>query len=73
VIADGILKEHEWPEGWGILAQRGDGLERLRLPRRREAPDSARLALLQNIALAGTRMYNRDQKIAPSYKRQLEP
>jgi len=42
-------------------------LERLRLPVRQKATDSARLALLQNIALAGTRMFNRDQGIAPVY------
>lgn len=67
VIAEGILKEHEWPEGWGILARCGDTLQRLRLPVRHEASDSARLALLQNIALAGTRKFNREWGIEFPY------
>ncbi len=54
VVKEGIIAAHEWPDGWGILEQRTEAFALLRKPIRYEAPQAARLALLQKIALAGT-------------------
>ncbi len=62
VVKEGILGAHEWPDGWGILEQRGKGLALMRKPTRHDASDAARLALLQKIALAGTHAWKRQLK-----------
>jgi hypothetical protein len=56
VVLPGVMAAHEAPEGWGVLLASGDGLELLRPPVRLECQPAARLALLQAIALAGTRV-----------------
>ena len=56
VVAPGVMAAHEAPEGWGVLESSGDGLELLRPPARFECSPAARLALLQAIAVAGTRV-----------------
>lgn len=56
VVARDVMEAHEAPAGWGVLVATGDDeLELIRRPERCEATAGARLALLQAIALAGTR------------------
>jgi len=55
VVEDGIFAEAEVPAGWGLLIRRGEALERAR-PRRILTPQlRQRAALLESIAMAGTR------------------
>jgi hypothetical protein len=56
VVAPGVMAAHEAPAGWGVLVAAGEGLELIREPTRHECQPAARLALLQSIALAGTRL-----------------
>lgn len=56
VVASGVLHAAEAPEGWGVLVASGSGaLELVRAPVRIDAGPTARLGLLQAIALAGAR------------------
>lgn len=65
VVEDGIFAEAEIPAGWGLLVRRvragenGDEpveeLQLARVPARLEASPAQRAALLESIALAGTR------------------
>ncbi len=59
VVEDGIFAEAEIPAGWGLLVRRGDGVECARRPADLSATAAQRLALLDSIALAGTRAVNR--------------
>jgi hypothetical protein len=56
VVSPGVMAPHEAPGGWGVLESSGDGLELRRTPARLECTPGARLALLQAIATAGTRL-----------------
>ena len=69
VVEEGICAEHELPLGWGLLVRRdgrgessvaggGENLALVRKPLWQDIPEFSRLALLQRIALAGTRMLN---------------
>lgn len=64
VVEEGIFAEAEIPAGWGLLVRRGqdDGAAELQIarpPAKLEPPAAQRLALLEAIALAGTRAINR--------------
>lgn len=59
VVADGIYAEAEIPAGWGLLVQEGDRLVLARCPADLAASEGQRAALLEQIALAGTRAANR--------------
>lgn len=60
VVEDGILKPHEVPSGWGLLVRREGQLELSIKPTWQEVPEDLRVALLQRIAVAGTRRLNRE-------------
>jgi hypothetical protein len=59
VIEDGIFAEAEIPAGWGVLVREVEGLRLARAPANLEAAVSQRSALLECIAVAGTRACNR--------------
>jgi len=63
VVEDGIFAEAEVPAGWGLLVRGsgmgGDELRLVRPPADLAASAAQRLALLEMIALAGTRATNR--------------
>lgn len=59
VVEDGIFAEAEIPAGWGLLVRRGDELRTARQPANLDAAPLQRAALLEMIALAGTRAANR--------------
>jgi hypothetical protein len=64
VVEDGIFAEAEIPAGWGLLMRREkeDGsaeLQVARPPAKLDPPAAQRRALLESIALAGTRAVNR--------------
>lgn len=63
VVEDGIFAEAEVPAGWGLLVRSsrtgGDELRLVRPPADLAASSTQRLALLEMIALAGTRATNR--------------
>ena len=59
VVEDGIFAEAEIPAGWGLLIRCGDELRTARLPANLDAAPLQRAALLEMIALAGTRAANR--------------
>jgi hypothetical protein len=56
VAEENIFAEAEVPAGWGLLVRRGDALELARPPAALDASEAQRLALLENIALAATRV-----------------
>jgi hypothetical protein len=60
VVEDGILQDHEAPLLWGLLMRRGDGLVLEKKPVWNEVTESARLLLLQRIAIGGTKRLNRE-------------
>jgi hypothetical protein len=55
VVEDGIFAEAEIPAGWGLLVRRNGILELGRRPVDLAASSTQRAALLESIALAGTR------------------
>jgi hypothetical protein len=61
VVEDGIFAEAEIPAGWGLLVRGGTdaGLRLARAPADLDAAPAQRAALLETIALAGTRATNR--------------
>jgi hypothetical protein len=63
VVEDGIFAEAEIPAGWGLLVRRvtesGEELRLARSPAILDAAPQQRTALLEMIALAGTRAVNR--------------
>jgi hypothetical protein len=65
VSEEGIFAEAEIPAGWGLLVRRGASLELVRRPVTIDAASQARVALLENIALAATRAVNRQAGITP--------
>ena len=58
VVEDAIFAEAEIPAGWGLLVRRGDALQLARPPANLDATMEQRRALLESIALAGTRAVN---------------
>ena len=59
VAEDNIFAEAEIPAGWGLLVRRGGDLALARPPVALDAAPARRQALLENIALAATRVANR--------------
>lgn len=59
VVEDGIFAEAEIPAGWGLLVRAGDTVRAARPPVPLEASPEQRGALLEMIAVAGTRAVNR--------------
>jgi len=59
VVEDGIFAEAEIPAGWGLLFRCGNDLELARRPVTLDARAEQRSALLESIAIAGTRAVNR--------------
>ena len=57
--ADGIFAEAEIPAGWGLLVRSGDAGRLARTPVPLDAAAAQRVALLEMIAVAGTRAVNR--------------
>ena len=56
VVEEAIFTEAEIPAGWGLLVRRGEALVLVRPPVALEAAEAQRIALLENIALAATRL-----------------
>ncbi len=59
VVEPAILAEHEAPRHWGLLERIADELVLRRRPTWQEATPAANLLLLESIAAAGTRAWNR--------------
>ncbi len=64
VVEEGIFAEAEVPAGWGLLVRGGDALRLARAPAPLDAAAAQRTALLESIALAGTRAVNRAAGVA---------
>ena len=67
VVEENIFAEAEIPAGWGLLIRRGETLELSRPPVALDAGTGQRTALLESIAVAGTRAVHRavGVKLAP--------
>lgn len=65
VVEDGIFAEAEIPAGWGLLVRCGEELTLARAPADLDAAPPQRAALLEMIALAGTRAVNRAAGVTP--------
>ena len=59
VVEENIFAEAEIPAGWGLLVRSGEALELVRPPAQLDAAPVQRTALLESIALAGTKAVNR--------------
>lgn len=65
VVPNDLLREPEAPLGWGLLVAREGALRLHRKPVWHDSPDSIRLRVLQRIAVAGTRQFNRRLEVIP--------
>src|SRR5947207_3525408 len=59
VLPNELYLETEAPPGWGVLVERNGVLELVRKPAWQDNSNDARIRLLQRIAVAGTRQFNR--------------
>ena len=59
VLPNELFRETDAPAGWGVLAETDGALQLLRRPAWHETTDESRTRLLQRIAAAGTRQFNR--------------
>ncbi|HVF71117.1 MAG TPA: hypothetical protein VM940_05870 [Chthoniobacterales bacterium] len=59
VLPNELFREVDAPEGWGVLAEENGMLRLLRRPAWHDNAEESRIRLLQRIALAGTRQFNR--------------
>jgi hypothetical protein len=59
VVEEGIFAEAEIPAGWGLLVRGADELRLARPPANLDSAPQQRAALLEMIAVAGTRAINR--------------
>jgi hypothetical protein len=59
VLPNELFREAEAPAGWGVLAESNGTLNLLRRPAWHDNAKETRVRLLQRIALAGTRQFNR--------------
>ena len=59
VLPNELFRESETPIGWGVLAESNGSLTLLRKPVWHDNAEQTRVRLLQRIALAGTRQFNR--------------
>lgn len=63
VVPPALYRDSEIPVGWGALVRSGDTLKLERKPTYHENNPQVRLRLLQRIAMAGTRLLNRQLEI----------
>jgi hypothetical protein len=59
VLPNELFRDAEAPAGWGVLAEMNGALELIRKPAWHDNLEEARVRLLQRIAMAGTRQFNR--------------
>ena len=59
VLPNELFRETEVPAGWGVLVEMNGALELARKPEWHDNAAQARIRLLQRIAMAGTRQFNR--------------
>ena len=59
VLPNELFRETEMPAGWGVLVEMNGTLDLARKPEWRDNAAQARIRLLQRIAMAGTRQFNR--------------
>jgi hypothetical protein len=59
VLPNELFREAEAPAGWGVLAETDGALDLLRKPAWHDNVEETRVRLLQRIAQAGTRQFNR--------------
>jgi hypothetical protein len=59
VLPDELFRAAEAPAGWGVLVETNGSLELIRKPAWHDNLEEARVRLLQRIAVAGTRQFNR--------------
>jgi hypothetical protein len=64
VLPNELFRQTDAPAGWGVLVELGGALELIRKPIWQENTEEARTRLLQRIAIAGTRQFNRTFVIA---------
>ena len=59
VLPNELFRAAEAPAGWGVLVEANGSLELVRKPAWHDNLEEARVRLLQRIAVAGTRQFNR--------------
>ena len=59
VLPNELFRETEAPDGWGVLVEANGTLDLVRKPAWHDNDAQARIRLLQRIAVAGTRQFNR--------------
>ena len=59
VLPNELLRRADAPRGWGVLVEVENALQLVRKPVWHDNAEQARLRLLQRIAMAGTRQFNR--------------
>ena len=59
VLPNELFRETDSPAGWGVLLEMNGALELVRKPAWHDNAEQARVRLLQRIAVAGTRLFNR--------------
>src|SRR5438270_3529794 len=59
VLPNELFRETDAPEGWGVLVENNGVLQLLRRPAWHDNAEESRVRLLQRIAVAGTRQFNR--------------
>ena len=64
VLPNELFRNAEAPAGWGVLVEMNGSLELARKPTWHDNLEQARVRLLQRIAMAGTRQFNRAFGIA---------
>ncbi len=65
VLPNQLSCDHELPIGWGVLVESGNSLSLIRKPIWHDHSAEARFRLVQRIARAGTRQFNRVFRISP--------
>jgi hypothetical protein len=70
VVEENIFAAAEVPAGWGLLVRTGEGMTLARPPARLDSAPAQRQALLESIALAGTRaVFGRTAVLPPNMRR----
>jgi hypothetical protein len=59
VLPNELFRDAETPTGWGVLVETRGSLDLIRKPAWHDNLEEARVRLLQRIAVAGTRQFNR--------------
>jgi hypothetical protein len=63
VLPEELFRDSEIPIGWGALVESNGALTLMRKPLWHDATAEGRIRLLQRIAIAGTRLLNRQLQI----------